>query len=57
MTMSTTAGWGLGLVAHAWCSTDMSVLVSFRPKWNLASEIGVRRSWNSINVRGQDVLA
>ena len=56
LTMSTTAGWGLGLVAHAWCSTEMSVLVSFRPKWNLASEIGVRRSWNSINVRGQEVL-
>ena len=30
---------------HAWCKTDTSVLVSFRPKWNRASEAGVSKDF------------
>ena len=30
-------------VKDAWCKTDTSVLVSFRPKWNLASDAGVSK--------------
>ena len=37
----------------AWCKTDTSVLVSFRPKWNRASDAGVskdfRFTWKNNN--------